>query len=183
MKWKRNNLIFIASLVLLVLVLMTLPSYAQLKPFPVERSTPRLEVSPQTAAISAYSSHRPQEVSLGELTTGTGDGFNPGWLAGMQLPAGYYVVSGSATFVRRDYNSGNGTARVECSITGLDRTAQVEFKLHPAEHEPDPSITIPFNVAGRGSGVYLKCPWGGPWKMYARDLSLNAIRVDQLVRP
>lgn len=133
---------------------------------------------------AAFSTHVVGPIGIKETNTPqSGEGMRTNWLAVLDFDApGNYVVSASATFWRRDYPN-NVTARIHCTLGGLDQQGRVEFFVHPAVLEPDPGVTIPFNVAGKGARVFLTAVWNGDFEVYVRDIYINAIKVDQLNGP
>jgi hypothetical protein len=135
-----------------------------------------------SGGVRGYTLHRPGALGLKAASAAApAGGLQLGWLAVLDLPDGAYVVSASATFSRRDHDQNNGTVRVFCTLGGLDRTVTVQFFIHPPELEPDPAVVVPFDVAGRGRSVFLKCPWGGPVEIYAENITINAVAVDELI--
>jgi hypothetical protein len=140
------------------------------------RIAPLAQAGPRSRA---YTTSVPGVVSLTQ-NAAAGAGMNPGWLAALQFPRGQYVVFGSATFGRSDAEAGH-TVAVSCQLEGLDRTYTVEFNIHPTQYQPDPSVTIPFNVAGTGAEVHLKCG-GNATEVSASNIVLSAIAVDELHR-
>jgi hypothetical protein len=140
----------------------------------VTRVAPIAQAAPRSRC---YTTSVPGSVSLRQ-NAAPGAGLNPGWLAALQFPRGHYVVFASATFSRND-PAGANTVAVICRLEGLDRTYTVEFNIHPTPYQPDPSVTIPFNVAGTGTEVHLKCD-GNATEVSASNIVLNAIAVDEL---
>jgi len=139
----------------------------------VTRVAPIAQAAPRSRG---YTTSVPGSVSLRQ-NAAPGAGLNPAWLAALQFPRGHYVVFASATFTRAD--AATNTVAVICRLEGLDRAYTVEFNIHPTQYQPDPSVTIPFNVAGTGTEVHLKCG-GNATEVSASNIVLNAIAVDEL---
>jgi hypothetical protein len=109
-------------------------------------------------------------------------GINPEWLAVLDVPAGKYIANASAMFSRRDFHPEPekmaGTMRIFCWLEGLGEPQRVMFFIHPPSLEPDPTVVIPFQAAGAGSRVALRCQ--RPDAVFVENIRISAIRVDGL---